>query len=186
MRTQLHSIPSACRAKRNESSQGKQADQLDIAVIRLPRLSNFTDFDPLQEEKDVHFRYITHLSDWGEPDVVLLPGSKNTMDDLRYLNESGLAERCEGFCAIRRMVGSLVFVQAIRCLGAKLLDPNGYESDHPELEGLGLLPTETVFTSDKRTVQVQGSSTLFAKIALKLLLMAMKSTWGGRGICKKW
>lgn len=150
------------QSKRNENSPGKQANQLDIAVIRLPRLSNFTDFDPLQEEKDVHFRYITHLSEWGEPDVVLLPGSKNTMDDLRYLNESGLAERVKVFAQSEN--GWVAGICAgYQMLGAKLLDPNGYESDHPELEGLGLLPTETVFTSEKRTVQVQGSSTLFAE-----------------------
>lgn len=155
--------------KRNEGSQGKQADQLDIAVIRLPRLSNFTDFDPLQEENDVHFRYITHLSEWGEPDVVLLPGSKNTMDDLRYLKESGLADRMTTFA--QKENGWVAGICAgYQMLGAKLLDPHGYESDLPALDGLGLLPTETVFTSDKRTVQVQGSSTLFTESSTGIVI----------------
>lgn len=154
------SLDSKRMRKRAQSMPEKSQDQLDVAVIRLPRLSNFTDFDPLQEEQDVHFRYITHLSDWGTPDVVLLPGSKNTMDDLRYLNESGLALRIKTFAQDEN--GWIAGICAgYQMLGAKLLDPDGYESDHPELEGLGLLPTETVFTSSKRTVQVRGSSSLF-------------------------
>ncbi|NEW08191.1 cobyric acid synthase [Paenibacillus sp. SYP-B3998] len=147
--------------KWNENERIRAKDQLDIAVIRLPRLSNFTDFDPLQEEEDVHFRYISNLSEWGQPDVVLLPGSKNTMDDLRYLKESGLAERIAAFS--QDELGWVAGICAgYQMLGKKLLDPHRYESDHLELEGLGLLPTETIFTSDKRTVQVQGISTLFA------------------------
>jgi adenosylcobyric acid synthase len=84
-------------SRRSSNHQGKKSDQLDVAVIRLPRLSNFTDFDPLQEETDIHFRYIDSLAEWGEPDVVLLPGSKNTMEDLLYLKESGLAARLVSF-----------------------------------------------------------------------------------------
>lgn len=84
-------------SRRSSNHQGKNSDQLDVAVIRLPRLSNFTDFDPLQEESDIHFRYIDSLAEWGEPDVVLLPGSKNTMEDLRYLKESGLAAQLVSF-----------------------------------------------------------------------------------------
>ncbi|CAN7698348.1 cobyric acid synthase [Paenibacillus sp. LjRoot153] len=149
------------QTRRSPSSLGKQADQLDVAVIRLPRLSNFTDFDPLQEEADVHFRYIDSLAEWGEPDVVLLPGSKNTMEDLHYLKKSGLAARLVTFAHEEK--GWIVGICAgYQMLGVTLSDPDGYESEHAELGGLGLLPTETVFTPDKRTVRVQGVSTLFA------------------------
>ena len=86
------------QSRKTLSVSWQTSDQLDIAVIRLPRLSNFTDFDPLQEESDVHFRYIEQLAEWGEPDVVLLPGSKNTMEDLLYLQESGLAATTNFFC----------------------------------------------------------------------------------------
>jgi adenosylcobyric acid synthase len=147
-------------SRKTESGKGKRADQLDVAVIRLPRLSNFTDFDPLQEESDVHFRYIEHLAEWGEPDVVLLPGSKNTMEDLRYLKETGLDARLTSFA--QEEEGWIVGICAgYQMLGVKLSDPGRFESEHAELEGLGLLPTETLFTSDKRTVRVQGVSTLF-------------------------
>lgn len=178
------SLDSKRMLKRAQSTPEKSQDQLDVAVIRLPRLSNFTDFDPLQEEKDVHFRYITHLSDWGDPDVVLLPGSKNTMDDLRHLNESGLAARIQAFAQSEN--GWVAGICAgYQMLGVRLLDPQGYESDHPELEGIGLLPTETVFTPDKRTVQVEGSSSLLQMTTTGcLILMGMKSIWGGHDFWK--
>ncbi|OCT10622.1 cobyric acid synthase CobQ [Paenibacillus pectinilyticus] len=159
------------RAQRNRFTDDlmKRPDQLDIAVIRLPRLSNFTDFDPLQEESDVHFRYIDHLADWGEPDVILLPGSKNTMEDLHYLKESGLAARVTSF--VQEEGGHVVGICAgYQMLGVTLSDPGRYESEHEALEGLGLLPTETMFTSDKRTVRVQGVSTLFAGERLEIAI----------------
>jgi adenosylcobyric acid synthase len=145
-----------------QEAQPLRADQLDIAVIRLPRLSNFTDFDPLLEEKDVHVRYITQLADWGSPDVVILPGSKNTMDDLRYLRECGLADKLLSYAQTER--GWVVGICAgYQMLGRTLLDPDRLESNLYELSGLGLLPTETIFTPDKRTVQVQGTSHLYAQ-----------------------
>lgn len=132
--------------------------KLDIAVLRLPRLSNFTDFDPLLEEPDVSLRYITAPESFGQPDVVLLPGSKNTVDDLLYLRESGLADRLAGYAAGG---GELVGICAgYQMLGKRLLDPSHTESDRDEVPGLGLLPAETVFTPDKRTVRICGTARL--------------------------
>jgi adenosylcobyric acid synthase len=145
-----------------QESQPLSADQLDVAVIRLPRLSNFTDFDPLLEEQDVHVRYITQLADWGNPDVIILPGSKNTMDDLRYLRESGLADKVLSH-AQSKQGWVLGICAGYQMLGRMLLDPDRLESDLPELSGLGLLPTETIFTADKRTVQVHGVSSLYGE-----------------------
>ncbi|MUT64852.1 cobyric acid synthase [Paenibacillus sp. NEAU-GSW1] len=133
-------------------------DELDIAVIRLPRISNFTDFDPLQQEPGVVLRYVRDVREWGEPDVVLIPGSKNTVEDLLFLRESGLESlllkhiqkggRAAGICAGYQMMGD------------RLLDPDGVESDLPELAGLGLFPMETVFAKDKTTERVTGSVTI--------------------------
>jgi adenosylcobyric acid synthase len=139
--------------------QPKRADQLDIAVIRLPRISNFTDFDPLHEEQDVYFRYISHVTEWGDPDVIILPGSKNTMADMQYLQQSGFADKILRHVHHQRR-WALGICAGYQMMGRKLLDPEGLESDVPELSGLDLLPTETIFTSDKRTVQVAGSSQL--------------------------
>jgi adenosylcobyric acid synthase len=144
-----------------ENQLAKKGDVLDIAVVRLPRISNFTDVDPLLQEPDVRVRFVASPEEWGDPDAVILPGSKNTIEDLLFLRDSGLEELIlqhakehsrwvTGICAGYQM------------LGQRLLDPDGYESDRAEtLDGLGLLPTETHFTPDKRTVQVGGTSTLF-------------------------
>lgn len=135
----------------------KREGQVDVVVLRLPRLSNFTDFDPLFEEPDVHVRYVSNAAEWGEPDAVIIPGSKNTMDDLKFLRESGLEE------CIRRHVqegGRLIGICAgYQMLGSRLLDPERIESDTEELPGIGLFPSETTFTPDKRTERVSGSAT---------------------------
>ncbi|PYI57505.1 cobyric acid synthase [Paenibacillus flagellatus] len=132
----------------------KRDGQVDIAILRLPRLSNFTDFDPLFEEPDVHARYVSSLSEWGEPDAVIIPGSKNTVDDLTYLRSTGLE------ASVRRYVaggGRLLGICAgYQMLGRRLLDPDRIESDTEELPGIGLFPSVTTFTPDKRTELVTG------------------------------
>jgi threonine-phosphate decarboxylase len=137
-----------------DSGQGERV--IDIVVIRLPRISNFTDFDPLFDEPDVSVRYVASPEEWGQPDAVILPGSKNTVDDLLFLRHSGLEKlllehvgkggQAVGICAGYQM------------LGRKLYDPELVESDQMELTALGLLPTETTFASEKRTVRVSGVS----------------------------
>ncbi|TVY07681.1 cobyric acid synthase [Paenibacillus cremeus] len=135
-------------------------DLLDIAVIRLPRLSNFTDVDPLDYEPDVRLRYVTTAEELGRPDAVILPGSKNTVDDLLYLRQSGLDRRLIDYALEAQ--GALVGICAgYQMLGERLLDPELVESDQPKLSGLGLFPTETVFTKDKRTVLASGTTSLY-------------------------
>ncbi|MFC0211493.1 cobyric acid synthase [Paenibacillus chartarius] len=137
---------------------------LDVAVIRFPRISNFTDIDPLLLEPDVRVRYVSHPSEWGEPDAVILPGSKNTIEDLFFIREHHLEPLIIRHVNERQrhMIGICAGYQM---MGRRLLDPEGWESDRgiAELNGLGLLPTETRFTADKRTVQVQGTAKLFGR-----------------------
>nr|WP_282943618.1 cobyric acid synthase [Paenibacillus sp. RC67] len=133
---------------------GADMELLDIAVIRLPRLSNFTDIDPLLYETDVRLRFVSSPEELGHPDAVILPGSKNTVDDLLFLKEKGL-ER--GLLRHVEQGGAVVGICAgYQMMGSKLLDPELVESDRLEIAGLGLLPTETVFTPDKRTVRAEG------------------------------
>ncbi|WP_159882698.1 cobyric acid synthase [Paenibacillus puerhi] len=135
--------------------------KLDIVVIRHPRLSNFTDIDPLLQEPDVRVRFVTKAAEFGRPDAVIVPGSKNTVDDLVYLREAGLDGKV---VQLASEGGHVVGICAgYQMLGMRLLDPELVESDRPELSGLGLLPTETVFVADKRTVRVEGSTTLYAE-----------------------
>jgi cobyric acid synthase CobQ len=128
--------------------------QLDIAVVRLPRLSNFTDFDPLAGEPDVRLRYIRSAEEWGQPDAVILPGSKNTVDDLIHLRESGLAQRFTAH--LERGGWGAGICAGYQMLGERLHDPERVESDREELPGLALLPAETVFAREKRTERVTG------------------------------
>ena len=113
--------------KLGQGNQPARPDQLDIVVIRLPRISNFTDIDPLLHETDVHVRYVSAVREFGSPDVVLIPGSKNTIADLQYLQQSGLADQIIGYAAHGgRIVG---ICGGYQMLGERLLDPHGIESD---------------------------------------------------------
>lgn len=127
---------------------------IDVVMVHLPRISNFTDIDPLSEEPDVGVRIVSNPSDIGTPDVIIIPGTKNTIDDLHWLKKSGLAD------AINRLVnrGSKVFgiCGGYQMLGEKLYDPDGIEGTGSIEEGLGLLSIETTFNPSKKTVQING------------------------------
>ena len=127
---------------------------LDIAVIQLPHISNFDDFDPLAREPGVGLRYVASAADLGRPDLIILPGSKTTIPDLIWLDRQGLAqaiiERHRAGAAIIGICGGY------QMLGTNLYDPEGIESTCPEREGLGLLPLTTVFAGRKETHRIQG------------------------------
>lgn len=139
---------------RQQANTEASMDKLTINVIRLPRISNFTDFDPLLEELDVALRYISTPMDWGNPDAIILPGSKNTVEDLLFLHETGLAALILNFVGSG---GSLIGIcGGYQMMGEKLLDPLQVESNKLELPGLGLLPIQTTFAAEKKTERVQG------------------------------
>lgn len=129
--------------------------ELDIAVIRYPRISNFTDVDALAGEPDVQVRFVSTAEDLGEPDVILLPGSKDTIGDLEFLREQGLA-RCILDLALGRNVQIVGICGGYQMLGKRLSDPDAVEGSAREAEGLGLLPLTTIFRKEKRTVRVRG------------------------------
>ncbi|WP_274651455.1 cobyric acid synthase [Paenibacillus humicola] len=132
--------------------------QLDIAVLRLPHISNFTDIDPLHSEPDVRIRYVSDVSQWGTPDAVIVPGSKNAVDDLLYLRTSGLAERLKRHAAAGGHTAGIC--GGYEMMGVRLLDPLHAESDRDETEGLGWFPFEVVFAAEKRTRRVEGIAAL--------------------------
>ena len=119
---------------------------LDLAVVRLPHISNFTDFSPLEEHPALSLRYAAKPAELGEPDLILLPGTKNTMGDLRWLFETGFAEKIRALCRAGTPV--LGICGGYQMLGKTLSDPEGVEQQGTR-EGLGLLLCETVFTRDK-------------------------------------
>lgn len=126
---------------------------IDIAVIRLPRLSNFTDFNVFSLIKGVSLRYVSSVKELGEPDMIILPGTKNTIEDLRWLRQSGLEVKI-----IRHAKqGKAVFgvCGGYQMLGEAINDPDNVEGGGT-IKGIGLLNTVTNFSKDKTTVQSSG------------------------------
>ena len=126
---------------------------LDVAVIRLPHISNFTDFLMLEHEPHISLRYVEQSSQLGTPDLIILPGTKNTMDDLRWLRTSGL----EAVMKKAHESGSILFgiCGGYQMLGSRLSDPEHVEAGG-ELAGLGYLSMQTVFTKEKTRTRVRG------------------------------
>lgn len=126
--------------------------ELDIAVVRLPRISNYDDVEALEHEAGVTVRFVEHPDDLAGADLVILPGSKNTTADLAWLRAAGLAD------AIIARAGSgdpiLGVCGGCQMLGETIDDPHGVESADPRVTGLGLLPIATTFATTKRTAQV--------------------------------
>jgi adenosylcobyric acid synthase len=134
----------------------REASRVDIAVIRLPRVSNFDDFDPLAAEPGVQVRFVERLDELGTPAAIILPGSKMTLADLAWLRQSGLAERIVALAKTHTPVVGIC--GGYQMLGQTLADPDGLEAEPgTRSAGLGLLPIETTFAGDKHTVQVQAT-----------------------------
>lgn len=140
-----------------DEKQHQASKDLDIAVLQLPKLSNFTDFDALAAEEDVTVRYIRQGEKIGHPDLIILPGSKNTTEDLLYLTEHGYA------ADIIRLASDGVPVIGIcggyQMLGKMLYDPQHTESLLNDMPGLGLLPIHTTFEPAKVTHQIKAKAT---------------------------
>jgi adenosylcobyric acid synthase len=125
----------------------KDQSSLTIAVIRLPRISNFTDFDALESEASVTVRYVGPRDTLGYPDAVILPGSKTTIADLVTLQRSGLATAIKNYAAAGGTV--LGVCGGFQMMGQFLADPEGIEGQEGRYPGLGLLPLRTVITPQK-------------------------------------
>ena len=126
---------------------------LDVAIVRLPKLSNFTDFIPLEQHPLLGVRYVDSARTLGAPDCILLPGTKNTVDDLLWLRQCGL----EAALLKQAAAGTPVLgvCGGYQMLGRTLDDSAATESGRSQtLRGLGLLPTSTVFSAEKRRTQV--------------------------------
>ncbi len=126
--------------------------QIEIAVVRLPRISNYDDFQPLEHEPDVLLRFVEHPEELVDADLVVLPGTKSTLADLLFLRESGFAERILRHAAAGKPL--LGICGGCQMLGKRLLDPLRLESELDAAEGLGLLSFDTEFAREKRTTQV--------------------------------
>ena len=138
----------------------KRSAELDIVVVKLPSLSNFSDLDPLEAEPTVELRWIAPGEALGSPDAVVIPGSKQTLRDLASLRSSGLDAELIRYA---KNGGELFGIcGGMQMLGAELHDPDGLEGEGPpgqsgsNVPGLGLLPLRTVFGGDKALHQRQA------------------------------
>ncbi|MGN1346515.1 MAG: cobyric acid synthase [Eubacteriales bacterium] len=128
--------------------------EIDIAVISLPRISNFTDFSPFSRFSTVSLRYIKNLFELGSPDMILVPGTKSTISDLKWMRQNGL----EAEILKKASRGTPVFgiCGGLQMLGQKISDPYNTEGGG-EIAGMGLLPLETIFAKEKTRTQTKGS-----------------------------
>ncbi len=164
---------------RLEPGEGSGTAGIDLAVIRFPRISNFTDFNVFSSFPGVRVRYVSRLPQLGNPDMVFLPGTKSTIEDLMWFRQSGLES------AVLKLADRQVPLWGIcggyQMMGEKLSDGEGVEAcSSREEEGMGLLPLRTEFHREKTRTQVEGS---FGELDGCLEpcrdagSQAMKSTW---------
>jgi adenosylcobyric acid synthase len=130
-----------------------RASRIDIAVIHLPHIANFDDFDPLAVEPSVNLRYVRSCDQLGQPNVIILPGTKNTIGDLQWLRETGLADRIEQSAASETTIVGIC--GGYQMLGQFIDNPHRLESGVERAAGLGLLKVSTTFEAEKQTCQVQ-------------------------------
>ena len=137
----------------SEKLENKTAGLVDIAVIRLPRISNFTDMDVFSQYSGVSVRYVTKAEQLGQPDMIIIPGTKSTISDMKWLRESGLE------AAIKKAASAGVLIFGIcggyQLLGDTISDPECTEGGG-SIRGLELLRSETVFTTEKRRTRISG------------------------------
>ena len=136
-----------------QSASPSSGERVEIAVIDLPHISNFTDFDPLRLESDVNLRIVRAPQDLGQPNAVILPGSKNVIGDLEYLQRTGLAKKItdlamDGKTELIGICGGFQF------LGREIADPHGIESGGRTLRSLGLLSLSTTLAPEKTLKRV--------------------------------
>ncbi|MBM7867210.1 cobyric acid synthase [Heliobacterium gestii] len=129
--------------------QVPSGEMLDIAVIRLPRISNFTDLDALEAEGVARVRYVESAAELGKPDLVILPGTKNTIEDMRWLNEKGIDKALQAHAAGGAPLWGIC--GGYQMLGREIADPTGVESSLPAIAGLGLLDMVTTMEAEKVT-----------------------------------
>ncbi len=138
----------------------ESSELIDIAVVRLPHLSNFTDLNPLSRFPQVSVRYIEKPEQIGHPDMLVIPGTKNTMDDLEWLQKKSLDKAIKGYASSKNGI-VLGICGGYQILGQSLSDP--YNVEHGgSCEGLGLLPMRTVFTTSKTRTRVEATTHAFS------------------------
>jgi len=129
--------------------------KINVAVVLVPHMSNFTDFNMIEHLPEVHLYYTDNKDEIAKADMVILPGSKSTLADLKYITDNGVATQVKQMHAKGTPVYGIC--GGYQMMGTKISDPHHVESEIDEIEGLGLLPVETILSEEKKTVQSKFS-----------------------------
>lgn len=143
--------------KKGSFNTGYKKDSIELAVINLPHISNFTDVEPFLEEPDVTLRIIDNVGELGEPDVIIIPGSKNVINDLDFLRQTGLIDAIIN--QYERGVEIVGICGGYQMLGQSIKDPHQMESTIAGKEGvrgMGLLPMDTILEMEKNLTRKSG------------------------------
>lgn len=132
--------------------------KIEIAVIKLPHISNFTDFDALEKEEDVRLNYAESREQLNGADAIILPGTKNTIEDLLWLKRAGLAEHILSVTRYPLPVTLIGICGGYQMLGRKIYDVSKVESGRKAIDGLGILPIVTHFNKEKALSQIKAEA----------------------------
>ncbi len=141
--------------KKEEKGVKKVEKEIEVVVVQLPHISNFTDFDMLAREEDVSLRYVQPGELLGNPDMIILPGTKNTIADMNYLYATGCANEILSIVN-KKSTLLLGICGGFQMLGTSILDTEQVESAIQKIDGLGLIDITTVFLSQKLTTQIKA------------------------------
>ncbi len=151
----------------SRAAQPASTSQTDIAILALPRIANFDDFDALRAEPGVHIRHVDSASQLGKPHAVIIPGTKSTMADLEWMRQTGLADSVIAFA---RNGGAVIGIcGGYQMLGQSIHDPFHVESPNDSVQGLELLPVITTFADKKATYQVRAQILNFESLAGEMI-----------------
>ena len=127
------------------------ADKINIAVVLLPHISNYTDFNLLERDDRVNLFYSKKADEIEKADIIMLPGTKNTIADLQFLRVNGIAKSVlKAFDSNKKVIG---ICGGYQMMGEEVNDPFGVESDSNTIPGLGIIPMKTTLTKEKTTIQ---------------------------------
>ncbi|WP_085507049.1 cobyric acid synthase [Thalassobacillus devorans] len=177
LRIEAEDSLSLSRYTRNENTD----KPIDIAIIEYPKISNFTDIDPFLVEEDCHVRFVKEAAELKQPDIIIMPGSKNTIEDLVYVKE----KRLDQAIITAHQHGSVVvgICGGYQMIGSNVRDPYQMETSLEEVQGLELLPVETTIARHKKTVRSSGSVDWNGRtIAVEGYEIHMGTTLAGEGV----
>lgn len=137
-----------------EKNKDKNSSKVNIAAIRLPHISNFTDFDVFLNDNQINFFYTTNINELESADAIIIPGSKSTISDLNYLKKNGIVNKI--IEKNKKGTPIIGICGGYQMLGKNIYDPSNTESKESSVDGIGLLNVKTTFSSDKTTCQIEA------------------------------